>query len=340
MGAGFDAGSRRPLWFLWCLGLVYAYAGVVLASAIAVQFLTDRLLPATLIAFGPRWLLALPLVVLTGVVLTSVPVRQMPLAVAGLGLGASVLMFGVLDFSLGTRRASGAPSLRLMTHNLGGSTITSQALHEFLSREHVDIAAVQECPFYDYGPKRLGWYFYYGGDLCLVSKYPFLVLDPVEPGVGEGDTDPAPVRVEVLSPIGRFQFVNVHLHTVRGGLEALVRSGWAGLDGFARNRFEARRDSALARQTLQSVTTPFLVAGDFNLPVESEIYRQYWGDLPNAFSRCGHGFGHTKQTRVHGIRIDHVLTSSQWECTDARVVTTPYEGDHKALLVDLRLTTQ
>jgi vancomycin resistance protein VanJ len=315
---------------------LYACAALVGASAVAVQRLTDRLLPATLIAFGPRWLLAVPLVVVA-VTLLCMPIKQTLLAVSGLGVTTFVLMFGVLDCRLGSGRAPGAPSLRLMTYNVGGSTITAKGLHELLTRERVDIAAIQECPFYDYGPKRFGWNLYYGGDLCLVSKYQFSVLEPVEASADERVLDPEPVRVEVSTSVGRFQLLNVHLETVRGGLEALRQDGWAGLPSFARNRVEASRESALARGKLHSVTVPFLVAGDFNLPVESEIYKVNWGDLRNLFSSCGRGFGHTKETSLYGIRIDHVLASDQWECTDARVLASPYGGDHLPLVVDLRL---
>jgi endonuclease/exonuclease/phosphatase (EEP) superfamily protein YafD len=71
--------------------------------------------------------------------------------------------------------------------------------------------------------------------------------------------------------------------------------------------------------------------------VESAIYRTSWGGFRNAFSRCGRGFGHTKLTNVFGIRIDHVLMSGHWACVDARVIASPYGGDHVPLIVDLRL---
>ena len=50
-----------------------------------------------------------------------------------------------------------------------------------MKAERVDVAALQECPFYNYDMARLGWRFYYGGDLCLVSRYPFAVLDDADP---------------------------------------------------------------------------------------------------------------------------------------------------------------
>ena len=54
---------------------------------------------------------------------------------------------------------------------------------------------------------------------------------------------------------------------------------------------------------------PFLVVGDFNAPVESVIYRRYWGDLRNAFSYAGFGFGSTRLNGWIRVRIDHILAS-------------------------------
>jgi endonuclease/exonuclease/phosphatase (EEP) superfamily protein YafD len=108
------------------------------------------------------------------------------------------------------------------------------------------------------------------------------------------------------------------------------------LPQFAANREESRRESRSARAKIgRSPSAPFVVAGDFNLPVESAIYRADWGDLGNAFSMCGRGFGHTKFTGLFGIRIDHVLMSAQLRCVDARVLSSPYGGDHAPLVVDL-----
>jgi endonuclease/exonuclease/phosphatase (EEP) superfamily protein YafD len=129
--------------------------------------------------------------------------------------------------------------------------------------------------------------------------------------------------------------LNVHLQTIRGGLEALGVQQWRALPQFAHNREEAASESRAARERTKGGTEPMIVAGDFNLPVESAIYRANWGDLRNAFSSCGRGLGHTKFTSLFGIRIDHVLTSNQWRCADARVLANSYGGDHAPLVVDL-----
>jgi len=54
-----------------------------------------------------------------------------------------------------------------------------------------------------------------------------------------------------------------------------------------------------------------IVTGDFNMPVESAIYRNTWSVFSNAFNTAGLGFGYTKITpkrgSTYGTRIDHIL---------------------------------
>jgi hypothetical protein len=251
-------------------------------------------------------------------------------------LSAFVHVFGFMDYRVGFGREPGSPVLRLLTQNLGESRVTGGAFDRLLKAERIDVAAVQECPFYDNDMARLGWHFYYGGELCLVSRYPFAVVGLRDPDNAWRHSSHDPIRFEIETPLGRLELLNVHLETIRGGLEAFGAQPWRALTQFADNREEARRESRAARAKIgDSPSKPYVVAGDFNLPIESAIYRAYWGDLGNAFSMCGRGFGHTKFTSRFGIRIDHVLMSTQLRCADARVLSSPYGGDHAPLVVDL-----
>ncbi len=81
-----------------------------------------------------------------------------------------------------------------------------------------------------------------------------------------------------------------------------------------------------------------ILAGDFNLPTDSTIYREVWSGWTNAFSTTGFGFGYTVWTRAtclsYGLRIDHVLTPSVIK--PRRSWVGPNVGsDHLPLLADL-----
>jgi endonuclease/exonuclease/phosphatase (EEP) superfamily protein YafD len=43
------------------------------------------------------------------------------------------------------------------------------------------------------------------------------------------------------------------------------------------------------------------------------IFRREFGDYQDAFSVAGWGYGYTKFTRVHGVRIDHVMCDGAWQ---------------------------
>ena len=83
---------------------------------------------------------------------------------------------------------------------------------------------------------------------------------------------------------------------------------------------------------------PAIVLGDFNTPVESRIFRRHWGDMTDAFSHVGFGFGMTKTNGWIRARIDHVLTGSGWHVK--RVTMGKDIGsDHRPMIVDLTLVT-
>lgn len=327
--------TRQRFHLVTCAA-VLVYGTAVVAMWVTVDLLADKWWWATLVAFGPRWIASLPLAVLFAVVF-MMPRQQAKALLTALTLSTVVLIVGVMDLHVGWRRSTEVVVLRIMTHNLGGARVTPGAMHLWLTDERIDVAALQECPFYHSGLEKLGWHFFYGGDLCLVSRYPFKVLDVQDPVNAWKHVATAPLRFEIDTPGFQFQLLNVHFSTIRVGVEALATKHLLGLNDLAFNRLQATEDSRAARARISRTSEPLIVAGDFNLPVESRIYRKHWADFENAFSRCGRGFGHTKFTRLFGIRIDHVLMSPHWSCTDARVLPIVFGGDHAPLIVDLTL---
>jgi len=103
---------------------------------------------------------------------------------------------------------------------------------------------------------------------------------------------------------------------------------------------ESRRiESELASQLAGEAQFPVIIAGDFNMPVDSTIYRRFWSGWQNAFSTAGFGYGYTKFTDRWGVRIDHVLASRGWQIRTAGVGP-DLGGDHRPVLVELRLQAE
>ena len=132
--------------------------------------------------------------------------------------------------------------------------------------------------------------------------------------------------------------LNVHLETPREGFEATLAGGIAGLGEFARVAEIRTAESALARALDDDTSDFVIVAGDFNMPEESAIYRRFWSGYANAFSEAGVGLGHTKATRWFGARIDHLLTNNLLEPV-ACWVGPSVGGDHRPLVAELEFVS-
>jgi endonuclease/exonuclease/phosphatase family metal-dependent hydrolase len=226
---------------------------------------SDRWLPATLFAFGPRWVVLLPLVVLApaavlasrramGVLAVGTVVALMPL----MGLRIALPPAGMT-----APRAATAPALRVLSLNALGGDIVRERLDDIMTRYAPDLIAFQEC-----GERlgasldaRAGWYTVRVGRLCSTSRWPLTFLDTMPrlafqrlAQYGAGGTGQL-VRARVAHPAGAFDFVNVHLETARKGLEGLMGDGGVFPDGDAfadgdgrdavRARARAERDGAV-----------------------------------------------------------------------------------------------
>jgi hypothetical protein len=206
--------------------------------------------------------------------------------------------------------------------------------------------AVQECPSRRWKIPD-GWHVQRAGELIVVSAHPIVRFEvsrnrwpPRENPVADGVINGLYCVVE--TPRGKIGFASVHLDTPRRGLSAVLdRETVIDLEqtDYAETRIDWRRlESADLARWLSEFPEPKIIVGDFNMPVDSAIYRDFWGDYRNAFTRAGFGFGYTKQTvirrRQYGLRIDHVLTDVRWRSN--RCWVGPDLGsDHLPLIAEL-----
>jgi endonuclease/exonuclease/phosphatase (EEP) superfamily protein YafD len=127
---------------------------------------------------------------------------------------------------------------------------------------------------------------------------------------------------------------NVHLATPREGAEAMLENPWDGLPVLQECLAVQWHESDVARRWVDRVGRSVILAGDFNLPVESAIYGVFWSGFTDAFSSSGLGFGPTKFTRWYGARIDHVLAGDGWRAR--RCWVGPDVGsDHRPVIANL-----
>lgn len=314
---------------------VVGYLAALVGAAVAVHALGDRWWPATALLFAPRWVLGVPLLVLVAVALAT---RRRLLA--PLGVALVVLLGPVMGFQVPRPSAllhSGAShELRVMTYNMGGgSAVSPAALASLLGDVRPDVAALQECDTDLETLRPAGWFVHSARHLCVASRFPIRRVGGDRDELGPETSSGTAVAYVVAMPAGPVTLLNIHLTTVRSGLEEVMHRGWRGAPELTANSALRRRESRVARDRGARLAPPAIVVGDFNMPIESAVYREAWGTWTNAFSRAGLGFGFTKHTRWHGVRVDHVLHPQGWECLRAWVA--PGLGfDHRPVVADLR----
>ncbi len=312
-----------------------------------VSLLGDRVWWALPFLYGPRWCAG---VFLLGLVPALLLDRVTALRAGLVTIGAYVIGLLGMSFGLGRLQPSQSVRLTIVEMNAGGSsqiTLTSKGVRGEVTRLNPDVVIIAECSeAVAEALTGLGRWSVRRSmtSLCLGSRLPILdweVRDPTdfwkEGGAG------AIARATIATSAGVIRVGLVHLETPRDALENYFDlSSIPTLGEVTRHNMRQRdRESAVARDWIfrgeKEMTT--IVGGDFNLPVESAIYRQYWGDLRNAFSRAGIGIGNTKQTRRWGMRIDHVLTTGD-VVTDQSYLGRAIGSDHTPLVAELSLPTR
>ena len=324
---------------------------------------SEEWLPATLLVYGPRWPLALPLVVLVPLALLAWPriLRTLaPLALSALVIAWPIMGGRVSLATLGKPMpalpANG--SFRVMTFNTFGGVAVAARLDEAFALRP-DIAAFQECGDVLFAALQAikGMYAVNYHGLCTVSRWPITKIDSM-PRLENGQGAALAARHHITTPFGPVLFVNVHFETARKGLEALTKGGSLVPDnagGIARmvlavlspnmatarqlmmNTVTRTRESARASRwaLTDAANTPVIVAGDFNLPVESTIYWRYWSGYRNAFETTGTGFGFSKsEGELLRIRIDHVLGNAAAPRPTGTLIGPELGSDHRPVLVE------
>ena len=331
--------SAPPVLVRWLGPAAWGYAALVGLACAVLWTLGDRWWPATVYLFGPRWVLLLPLALLLPAAVLLRRRLLLPLFAAAL-----VMLFPVMGLRPGWRSLLGggpAPgSVRVVTLNAAGEPWAAERLIARVAEWRPQVVAVQECtdPVAGALGRVGGWALRRDGQLCLLSRFPLRGVEVMDRSrfdlvrdAGIGGTSAA-ARYTLDTPGGPVQLVNLHLETPRKGLEGVLLGGGGGRveSNTVSRGIESR---VVSRWTVQG-QVPLLVAGDFNLPVESRIYRESWGGFTNAFSRAGRGFGFTRFNGWIRVRIDHVLAGPGWR-VDRAWVGPDVGSDHRPLVTDL-----
>ena len=302
--------------------------------------LSDVWWPATILLFGPRWVLLLPLLVL----IPWAAFRDRALLVP-LGLSVVIGLGPLIGVRSGWRTLLPDPAgdrFRVATFNAaGGDRVTP--LGTLLADLDADVVVFQECG----GAlreqvlelERSGFPLYTHSEvsLCVTSRHPIVETSTLERDAFEFAGGSALVHTYTIDWHGRpLAITNVHLETQRAGLDLFRRGRVSDAIPQLKQKSLLREiELRITRRWTDSLPTPRIVAGDFNTPPESRIYRASWSDWTNAFDSRGRGAGGTRLNGWIRARIDHVLVDDGWRVEEIRVADDA-GSDHLPVVATLR----
>ncbi|MBN9518389.1 endonuclease/exonuclease/phosphatase family protein [bacterium] len=321
------------MWRNWAVRLAATYFLAILVLTAVVWLAADEWWPATLFAFGPRWLAVLPLTILIPLAIAARSVRAGVLLLVAVVAAAGPLLGGRIAVPTFGRGTDEGYALRVMSWNTAGAAPGNSAFQRYVATVRPDLILLQESAVLAAADIPPGWSVVGDrGGVVTLSRM------PAEPAgrLTEADLG-APggcARSLVQTPIGPVVVVNVHLPTPRPGIEAVLHHRLGGVAALKDITKIRSRALTVVAEWVGPPTDGAVVGGDFNTPVESVVFRRDWGGYGNAFSAAGIGWGGTKLTGWHAIRIDHILYAPPWACRWV-AIGTPMGSDHRPVVADI-----
>ncbi len=301
-------------------GIAWLLVVAMLLVALGYRVFGDRTWWGTALIYSGRWPWFIPVAVLAMLAVAWRRQALIPLALAAIVVAGPV-MGGTLSTAPLWRPGK---SVRILTFNVEGGQVVGYRLRELLDATRPDIAGFQECGGTMHAALALqeGWAAVdTSGTTCFLSRYPLRAPPTRMPAVNFQAAGGAAVvsRYEVMAPIGTITVFVLHLETPRHGVQHLLTDPSNAPRLIDANNLLRDTESRAVRRWIDSTAAPRIVMGDFNLPVESVIWRRYWSDLDDTFGAAGNGWGYTKLNGWIRVRIDHVLLDQQLKAVSAHV---------------------
>lgn len=323
----------------------WAYAATTIIALALMNLAGDRWWPGTMLLFGPRWMLAVPLIGLLPLALWRSPRVLIPLFLAGTIV---FVPFMGLHWAFPGPQGTNGQVLRVLTCNIQTGNFDAKTLSQLIREKNIDLVALQECPpsiQLDLPPE---WQKIQTGIIAILSRHPIQAHKPVmalhPPHVWHRHSL---LPCSVVTPSGKIIFGSMHLPSPRYGLVHILDRK-TGINPKKADLLVSETDnrhkvSEIIRNLLNIQEFPFVIAGDFNMPVESNIYRMHWRQFYNAFTETGLGYGWTFRDVAYGIpidiRIDHILTGKG--AHPLRCYVGPDIGsDHRPVIADIFISNK
>jgi exonuclease III len=319
---------------LKALTTLYFYLLVIAVVAVSLlpwwPFFQGLTIPKYLLLFGPRWWLLL--VSLLVFICWPVLSKQKKLLLPVLFIGG----LNYLDFQLPAlahyfqfqHTAEDKSTIKIIQANIGGGGSIYE-IQLLVENEQPDILLLQEVrntnfsewisPEYQTNCR---------GGLCILSKLTFEVTGQLSRNLIDGWGNFA-MLYKIKTAQGDFSLANIHMETPRSVIMSFIHREWAQT---AANKLEDNRQyESLLIASWVDAQEKVIIAGDFNMLEDENIYQKYFSSMNNALGNASFGLNYTKKTSWHGVRIDHLLFSNDFVLKDATVLNF-ITGDHRPVV--------
>lgn len=191
-----------------------------------------------------------------------------------------------------------------------------------------------------------GWNMHRVDEYLVASKMPLKFIDTC---FVRGFERITVAHYEVETPQGPVAVFNVHQTSPRRSLTQV--KPWSMLTGSGVEAVEQEttlRDVEAMKTRLftqgKKSNQPSIIAGDFNMPNDSSLFRTHWGDLTDAYATAAVGYGYTSPCQTKKVwpnntpwaQVDHILSSHHWQVERCWI---GHSGgsDHRLIAAQLRL---
>ena len=332
--------------------LALGYPVALLTIALMLGFVGERSWFTNLGLFAPRHPFLLPLPVL---VVALLLVRRRRLLWSQL-VALLIWLFPIMGFviSLPSLGFGESERLRVLSCNIAGNPDVDGEFARLLAGQKADLVLLQEVGFNPDGYRKVLAerlpHVEASIEFLIASRFPIVsTTDPGMVQVGDHQRSARYLEHALDTPVGPLRVFNVHPVSPRSAFYKFMAKGVRRriLDGeFASEyavgslkAYTLAREVQLADASLRASSSeaPTIVAGDFNTPSLSPLWRRYFGAFQDGFEEAGWGFGYTFPERTDWpawLRLDRVLANDTFRFTSFRVLDSHY-SDHRCVVAEL-----
>ena len=269
-------------------------------------------------------------------------------------LSLSVLFIGFIFLSplykfTSSKPVNDAENISVMNYNVRlfnlfewiPNSNVKEKISDFINEKKPDILSMQDYR-HDEGLHLEGYYKYehLSGEKikngqAIFSKYPIINSGSLE----FPNTSNNAIYIDIVKNQDTIRIYNLHLQslridptTVKIDLETSEN-----LFNRASRTFKLQQSQAeLFKAHKAKCRYKMIICGDFNNTAYSYVYNEIKGDLKDAFSEVGNGFGRTYNIKFFPVRIDFILADQSFEINAFKTFDVQL-SDHYPIMAKMKL---